>query len=962
MNSHENEEETDAFDQKVEQLQEDILSGAKTDADAFFEGMQIVMEAIPEFAALRLFFDRLQKARQAYDIGQYENALQLASQASEMSERVLRQFAEMSAASKEDLESDEFTELSRTLHFVSISNLGMLHYVLGNYSEAARELQESVDLCRQLGRQEVRGYAKMLNTLALIHMLGGDYANADDLIRQSLGAMWSQLLRVANNDPALAETSFRAESDVLMTFNNQATNYIGMGRYNEARDILDHVTSVYRAAGQTESEAFALFLNNQSGLNSVLGDYRAAAELLIQAVEIYGRLGLTAHPDYGRVLNNLGAIYRLGGQYETAAQLAVDALAICEKVLGKNHPDAVSSLMLLGLVSAATGASKEALDYLQKAGAIDDRVVGQIFSIATETQRMAYVDQLQYHTAIFLSLVREQMADDPSAVQSALDFVLKRKAIGAEALVSQRDAVFRGRFPELKPRLKEWATLRAQIGQKILAGPGPEGVEEHERLIAEWEEKKERIEWELASRIPEIGLQQKSRSVTRKAIARELPEGTALIEFVRLLAYDFKAVIGDPQWKAPRYVAFILLAGEPDNVQMIDLGDAEAIDSKIYLLRKSITGEEEEPEEVRQARNLTLGSKTEARRKKVNKAAALRKAIFDPLIPYLHGRTRLFISPDGDLTRLPFEVLPTAKRRLIDVYQISYLSAGRDVLRFGARGDKPGPSVVVADPNFDLLVSAAASSDIGDAGQQSRDLDLSHLHFDRLPGTRIEGEDIATRLGVEPLMDDKALEASLKSLKSPRILHIATHGFFLPDQKRNPKDEQPALAVTGVPTISVGRLAAQWLENPLLRSGLALAGANSWLGGNPIPADAEDAILNAEDVLGLDLLDTELVVLSACETGLGEIRAGEGVFGLRRAFMLAGAKTLVMSLWKVPDRQTQELMEDFYERILKGQHCAYALREAQVEMKKRYDNPQCWGAFICQGDYGPISTQAVDSA
>ena len=140
----------------------------------------------------------------------------------------------------------------------------------------------------------------------------------------------------------------------------------------------------------------------------------------------------------------------------------------------------------------------------------------------------------------------------------------------------------------------------------------------------------------------------------------------------------------------------------------------------------------------------------------------------------------------------------------------------------------------------------------------------------------------------------------------------------------------------------------------MLRSGLALAGVNHWLKGGSPSLEAEDGLLTAEDVSGLDLTDTSLVVLSACETGLGEIHVGEGVFGLRRAFALAGASTLVMSLWKVPDLQTQELMEDFYRRILGGQGRAAALREAQLALRARYPQPRYWGAFICQGEPGPL--------
>jgi hypothetical protein len=153
----------------------------------------------------------------------------------------------------------------------------------------------------------------------------------------------------------------------------------------------------------------------------------------------------------------------------------------------------------------------------------------------------------------------------------------------------------------------------------------------------------------------------------------------------------------------------------------------------------------------------------------------------------------------------------------------------------------------------------------------------------------------------------------------------------------------------------LGRLSGPMMENPMLRSGLAPAGANTWLrAGNP-PEEAEDGLLTAEDVTGLDLLVTDLVVISACETGLGQVHVGEGVFGLWRAFVLAGARTLVMSLWKVPDDQTRELTEDFYGRLLAGEGRAEALRQAQLAMKAKYPEPFYWGAFNCQGDPSPLS-------
>jgi CHAT domain-containing protein len=334
----------------------------------------------------------------------------------------------------------------------------------------------------------------------------------------------------------------------------------------------------------------------------------------------------------------------------------------------------------------------------------------------------------------------------------------------------------------------------------------------------------------------------------------------------------------------------------------------------------------------------------------------LRRTLFDPLTKSLNGRTRLLLAPDGDLSRLPFEVLPLDDegQYLIDRYQISYLATGRDVLRFGvASSGQPTAPLIAADPDFDFGQPAtAADAPCRRASfHQSRDLDRGQAST-RLPGTRVEGEQIAALLKVRPWLDRAVLEARLKQVDSPRILHLATHGFFLPDQVHDPNREWRDL------TLFAGgghdRLTGVRLENPLLRSGLLLAGFNVWRTGGTLPEEAEDGMLTAEDVTGLNLLATELVVLSACDTGLGQIHVGEGVFGLRRAFVLAGAKTLVMSLWKVPDQQTQELMIDFYRRLLDGEPRDEALRQAQLALKARHSHPYYWGAFICQGEPGPL--------
>ena len=860
-----------------------------------------------------------------------------------------------------------------------LNNRGALLRSMGDYPAALEVSQQALELARATRGEEHPGVATAMNNLAGLQMAMGNYATAEPLYqkalrirRRRLGEADAEVAELLDNlgglyfaigDYAAAEEQAQQalniyrralgdkHPDVATTLSNLAGIYSTIRQHDTALALLEEALEIRRAAFGEQHPAVVQALHNLAGLYRAMGKFTESEDLYLKTLDMQRAAFGSDHPHVADSLFNVAEFYREMGNFTAAERFMREAVQIYESKADQNHRNQEWTFFILALLCARRDSNDEALTYLQQASKIEDRTIGQIFSIGSERQRLNYLMLARTTFSFFMSIVVEALHSKPAAIQAALGFTLRRKALTLEAHAIQRDAVFLGRYPSLAPKLKELATLRLQIAQKTLAGFGIYDSNAHDQLLANWRIRQELLETELAQQIPEMKLETQLDPTNRKAIASHLPTGTLLVEFVLFDVYNFKAVParGEPQWKQAHYLAFVLSAGEPDNVQMIDLGEAEPIDKLIALFRAAAARGDRaltiEPEETRQEQSQELKNGTD-----------LRIAVFDPLLNALGDHTRLFLAPDGDLSQLPFEALPLDDgRRLIDLYEISYLSTGRDVLRFPNEGNRAlEPSAVLADPDFDLDAEGpqAPTSEEQHLGPQSRDLDRSGLRFNRLKGAREEGEQVAAQLGVQPLLAETALEVTLKSLHSPRILHLATHGFFLPDQPRDPNAEGSSLATAS--DFGGGRLLGQRLENPLLRSGLALAGANSWLQGKTLRPEAEDGLLTAEDVTGLDLLDTELVVLSACDTGRGEVHVGEGVFGLRRAFVLAGAKTLVMSLWKVPDRATRELMVDFYQQLLKGTPRAEALRQAQLALKKKYPNPHFWGAFICQGDPGPL--------
>ncbi|MBW4496187.1 MAG: tetratricopeptide repeat protein [Oscillatoria princeps RMCB-10] len=863
----------------------------------------------------------------------------------------------------------------------SLNNLAALYRSQGRYEKAEPLYEDALAMRKRLFKGDHPDVATSLNNLAALYRSQGRYEKAEPLLEEAL-AMRKRLYK--GDHP-----------DVASSLNNLAGLYKSQGRYEKAEPLLEEALAMRKRLFQGDHPDVAISLNNLAGLYDSQGRYEKAEPLYEEALAMIKRLYKGDHPYVAIILNNLALLYDSQGRYEKAEPLYEQALAMRKRLFQGDHPYVANSLNNLATLLAATNRRSQALELMKQANEVEDKMIPRVFSFSSESDRLAYLATIRGNFEALLSLIWRYFQNSPAAVQTALDVVLKRKSLTASAWAALSEALYSGRYPHLAEKFHKWRSLNTEIVQLTYSSPLPDTsltLEQlkaqeaaHRERLSELQKESDNLEKLLASQVPEIQLQ--DRLADRRAVALELPEGSTLLEFVCFNVYDFTAPEGK-RWQPARYVAFVLPAQQPDAVQMIDLGEAEPIDELIKKFRASASlgGD-------------NLGSRLDPSWDtpapafpQYNPAGFIpqRQAIFDRIRPALTGCKSLIVSPDGELNLLQFQILPNddaGETLLMDEYSISYLSVGRDILRSTVQPNRPASvPLIMADPDFDLAVrSQDFSPPSAKALTTNRDQILSTLDgkaFERAPGTRYLGESVAKKLNQQPYLDKNALETHLKTSQWPHILLLATHGVFLPDSPQEP----PTFEFN---SFNNNRLSAPKANNPMMRSGIALAGANTWIAGGDLPPDAGKGFLFAQDVAALDLWANELTVLSACNTAIGDVKIGEGVFGLRRAFAIAGAKTLVMSLWPVPDRATALLMQRFFDNLQRGLGRADALHDAQNYLRTitvgelrqfplgmevldellAENSPSCqeddtplshpfyWGAWVCQGDTTPFRVE-----
>jgi len=873
----------------------------------------------------------------------------------------------------------------------SLNNLAELYRAVGQYDKSAPLYHRTVALYQtQLGPTHLAvGVAQ--NNLALLYDETGDYAKAEPLYRaalviyeKALGPTHPDVANTLNNLAGLYRTTGLydqamplylralavrekvlgdAHPDVATSLNNLGDLYRARGDYAKAEPLYRRAYTInVKALGQ-EHRAVAATVSNLAMMYEAAGNVVEAERVHRGAVALYEKALGPTHPDFATAVNNLAALYHVTGSYDRAAPLFRHVLALRQEALGPEHPVVTGSLLNLASVVAAQSKYPEALQYLQTAARLEDRLIPNVFAFTTEKQKLQFVQTLAGSYYAFLSLVQQHMPQDPVVARDALQMVWRRKGLVFDAESRAREATHARLPDDARKSAGEAFALRSELAGLFLHRPAGMTAAQHhqaiEALLAQIEDR----ERQLAGVNAVFARERAHKTADIASVARHLPPRAALIEFVKFRDYDFRVGDWRPSW---RYLAFVLAAN--GTVTLVDLGEAAPLEVAAQGAVQSI-------HVAMSTRGVQIvGMKKPSRPApksdpSLPKLAALYEQLWAPLEPALGNVNQVMLSPDGMLNIVPFVALQnTEGQALVERYALAYLTTGRELV--GAdqvTASAQSALLLVANPEFNKKISAIKTG--GGVGIRG----LVRGGFEPLPGTGQEAEEIPSLISGEAgakvvLTAAQATERAVKEARSPRIMHLATHGFFLQDAPQaarentrgltlsKPQQAEPAESTSGgseqlqSARASSQPTSGQKYENPLIRSGLAFAGANHALDAT----SGDDGLLTALEITGMDLAGTELVVLSACETGLGEVRTGEGVFGLRRAFAIAGAKNLMMSLWPVSDEVTANQMKTFYGN-LKTLPPAEALRQAQVDtirdLRAKYGqaSPGFWAPFILQG-------------
>lgn len=841
-------------------------------------------------------------------------------------------------------------ETAGYLHDVALAELEQ-----GDYAKARARFERALAILEQRFGSSHDFVANTLHNLSIVEARLGDFKKARQEQQRAI-AIWTHVFGPDHPFVALALTEL-------------ATVHREEGAAAEALPLLERALTAREKALGTEHRDVAVTLADLASTLMQLGRPARAHTLVTRSLRIWAQLGTPDAPEYATALSIGAELEANRGKYTEARDYYQRAMAIRAKVYSTGSPNYADAQAGYALATANLGDRTSALKNAVDAEQTSRNHLRTVLRSLPERQSLNYaaVRPKGLNLILSLTLSSSERAD------VAMDSVVRSRAIVLDEMATRRHTQESATDDPLR---NAFITAQQRLANLLVRGPGQLSAAQYVVALDDARAESEHAEQTLAERSAEFRAERGRAQHGLDDVRAALPSDGVLLSFVRYERTRFReptvsgptsAAAPSPSAAVPSYLAFVVRAQGP--VAVVALGPTRVIDPLVAQWRNDIR------EEAAPAR----ASSTALRPKSRASGVALRRLIWDPVAPFLMNANRIFIVPDGSLNLVPFVALPVGQRSYLIEHApvIHYESSERDLIA-APMDDGPAEQglLAVGGPAFDdttLFGSARAAPPVPSGRRPTQMVTRSGVApcytssgmqgtFSPLGGTLKEVRDLASVWNMSARSRSEASrvlvgqDASEPALKKEahryRVLHLATHGFFLGDSCL--PGTANTRAVGGLATATAHR-PASGMANPLLLSGLALAGANRRGAAQP---GEDDGILTAEEVATLDLGGVEWAVLSACDTGLGQIRVGEGVLGLRRAFQIAGAKTVIMSLWSVDDHATREWMVTLYEgRFQKQLSTADAVHGATIAMlrdrraKGLSTTPFYWAAFVAAGDW-----------
>lgn len=762
-----------------------------------------------------------------------------------------------------------------TNYAVSLNNLAMLYRSLGQYNEAEAHLDQALKIIEKTETRQSTTYAILLNNKGMLYQTTGRYPQAEALLKEATQTAKETMRENSNNYQRMLV--------------NLALLYQDQKRYEEAETIYNRaITLKERRLGNRNHPDLAHMLNLLASLYVEMGKYDKVEGLLQEALRIYEKKFGPSHPSYATSASNLGNFYRVQNQIDQAAPLLEQALKIRLETLGEQHPDVAKSQEDMAIYYWQKQEVAQASALYRQVLAKTESFIRTYFPPMSESEKEKYWDKLRLTFLRFYSFAIDFKDQDPSLLTDMYRAHINSKAILLASTNKIKESIMQSNDPALIAEYQAWVDGRESLAHFYTYSQ--EELSDEGINIDSLEQAVNAKEKTLSQRVPELFESQKEY----KDIVAALTATEAAVDILSFPHYD-------RQFTDQTFYAFLIAdKAHPNQPQMVVIENGNELDDKFF----------------KYYRNMVKALKPD--KYSYEKYWASVDAL-------LKGKTTIYASLDGVYNQISLYTLqkPDGKY-LVDEQSFVFLTNIKDLL---------GLKNTTTPASVSKQVMLVGFPTYGSQGKISP-----------LPGTKVEVDNIekimkTAGFQTQKLTAEQAQEAKVKAVEKPRILHVATHGYFLADPVSTGNNK-----VFGI-DLDKAR------ENSLLKGGILLANAEGALEGENARQrqNQDNGVLTAFEVSTMRLEGTEMVIMSACETGQGDVKAGEGVYGLQRAFQIAGAKAVIMSLWTVSDQATQELMSLFYKNYVQTKDKVKAFKQAQQQLKLKFKEPYYWGAFVMVG-------------